>query len=92
MRAGSLPMVTCRRAKGGQRLLVQVCESIANPATRARELAALDEAMRELGLAEGTLVTPSVDEQIPVSDGNVRASPAWRFWLEIDAAGDSLAG
>jgi hypothetical protein len=65
------------------RQLVQVCESLAAPRTRQRELTSLREAMRELGLESGTIVTRNEEERIEVETGIVNVVPAWRFLLEL---------
>ncbi|MGK2907113.1 MAG: ATP-binding protein [Desulfuromonadales bacterium] len=65
------------------RLLVQVCESLADPQTRKRETAALAEAMAELKLAAGTIVTRGEEEQIQIESGTIYAVPAWRFLLNL---------
>lgn len=64
------------------RRLVQVCESLAAPQVRKREIAALAEAMAELKLATGTLVTRNEEESIRVEAGTVAVVPAWRFLLD----------
>lgn len=64
-------------------LLVQVCESMADPRTRKREIAALAEAMTELQLTQGTIVTRGEDEQILVEPGRVEVVSAWRFLLGL---------
>ncbi len=64
------------------RRLVQVCESLAIPQVRKREIAALAEAMAELKLASGTLVTRNEEESIRVEAGTVAVVPAWRFLLD----------
>ena len=61
--------------------LVQVCESMADPQTRKREIAALSEAMTELSLTEGTIVTRNDDEQLHVESGIIHVVPVWRFLL-----------
>jgi predicted AAA+ superfamily ATPase len=63
------------------RLLVQVCESMVEPQTRKREVAALSGAMVELGLNSGTIVTRNEDEEIEVEGGKIAVMPAWRFLL-----------
>ncbi len=63
------------------RMLVQVCESMADPQTRKREITALSEAMTELSLTEGTIVTRKDDEQIQVESGIINVVPVWRFLL-----------
>ena len=65
------------------RLLVQVCESLADPQTRKREVSALSEAMKELGLESGTIVTRNDDEEIAVDGGKIQVFSAWRFLLEM---------
>ena len=68
------------------RLLVQVCESMAEPQTRKRELAALAEAMAEYGLKIGTVVTRNEEEQIKVDAGKIEVVPAWRFLFNLPAS------
>jgi predicted AAA+ superfamily ATPase len=65
------------------RILVQVCESMADAKTQKRELAALCEAMNELGLKTAIIVTRNQTERITVEGCNVKVVPAWRFLLEI---------
>lgn len=65
------------------RMLVQVCESMAEPQTRKRELAALTEAMAEYGLNSGTVVTRNEDDQVKVGAGKIEVVPAWRFLLNL---------
>jgi predicted AAA+ superfamily ATPase len=65
--------------------LVQVCESLVDPKTRKREITALSEAMAELNLSEGTIVTRGEDEQIQVAPGKINVVPAWRFVLNLSA-------
>jgi predicted AAA+ superfamily ATPase len=65
------------------RMLIQVCESLAEPQTRKREVAALSEAMAELGLKSGTIVTRGEDEQIDVGGRTIEVVSVWRFLLEL---------
>lgn len=65
------------------RLLVQVCESLADPQTRKREVAALGEAMAELNLKSGIIVTRNDEERIEVPAGRIEVIPAWRFLLDL---------
>ncbi len=69
--------------RGRQRMLVQACESLAEPQTRKRETAALSEAMAELGLEAGTIVTRNEDERIDTIGGIIEVVPAWRFLLNL---------
>jgi predicted AAA+ superfamily ATPase len=64
---------------GAPRMLIQVCQSMADPQTRKREVTALAEAMAELKLAQGTIVTRNEEEQIAVDSGMIAVVAAWRF-------------
>ena len=64
--------------------LVQVCETLADPQTRKREVQALAEAMAELGLNQATIVTRHEDEDIAAGQGAILVVPAWRFLLDLD--------
>jgi len=66
---------------GRSRILVQVCETLANPQTRKREIAALGEAMTELGLSTGIIVTRGEEQRITGEWGEIEVVPAWRFLL-----------
>jgi predicted AAA+ superfamily ATPase len=70
------------------RMLVQVCESLAEPQTRKREIAALSEAMTEIGLSTGTIVTRNEDERMDVEAGGIEVIPAWRFLLGLPDSGE----
>ena len=65
------------------RMLVQVCESMADPQTRKREITALAGAMTELKLTESTIVTRREEEQIQVESGKIDVVPIWRFLLDL---------
>ena len=60
-----------------------VCESLAEPRSRKREVKALERAMAELGLRAGTIVTRYQEETIPVEAGIIDVVPAWRFLLDV---------
>jgi hypothetical protein len=68
---------------GSPRMLVQVCESLADQPTRKRETTALAEAMSELNLSQGLIVTRNEDEQIQVDSGTIDVVPVWRFLLNL---------
>ncbi|MEB3198161.1 MAG: ATP-binding protein [Candidatus Sericytochromatia bacterium] len=68
---------------GRSRLLIQVCESMADPQTRKREISALAEAMRELKHPHGIIVTRNEDEQLAVDSGQIEVLSAWRFLLNV---------
>lgn len=65
------------------RLLVQVCESMADLLTRKREVGALHEAMVECGAKSGIIVTRSEEERIVVDTGEITVMPAWKFLFDL---------
>ncbi len=73
------------------RMLIQVCETLADPQTRKRELAALSEAMDELNLANATIVTRQEEDSIDVDAGLVEVVPAWRFLLDFEAKQNQIS-
>lgn len=71
------------KLKDGSRMLIQVCESMADPQTKKREVTALAEAMAELKLSTGTIVTRGESEKISLEDRTIEVVPAWRFMLDL---------
>jgi predicted AAA+ superfamily ATPase len=69
--------------RGRPRMLVQVCETLAEPKTRKRETTALSEAMAELGLKTANLVTRNEEERIDTGGGTIEVVPMWRFLLDL---------
>ncbi len=67
-----------------EKKLVQVCETLADPKTRKRELQALFEAMPECDQQESIVVTRSESETIVGETGTVRVIPAWQFLIQTD--------
>jgi predicted AAA+ superfamily ATPase len=65
-------------------MLVQVCASLADPRVKQSEVRSLSEAMVELAVAEGIIVTWRTDETIPVGFGTIQVVPVWRFLLEME--------
>ncbi|MCK5783189.1 MAG: ATP-binding protein, partial [Desulfobacterales bacterium] len=65
------------------KMLVQVCESMAEAQTRKREVTALSEVMIELGLKFGTIVTQNEEDKIEVEAGKIEVVPVWRFLLNL---------
>ncbi len=65
-------------------MLVQVCASLADSRVKQSEVRSLSEAMVELAVAEGTIVTWRTDETIPVGFGTIQVVPVWRFLLEME--------
>ena len=72
--------------RSGHPMLVQSCESLADPQTRKREVSALNEAMGELGCKTGTVVTRGEDERIDTDSGTIKAMPVWKFLFELPEA------
>ncbi|HOO57249.1 MAG TPA: ATP-binding protein [bacterium] len=70
-----------KRGSGG--MLVQVCESLADPKTKKREVTSLSEAMAERKLKSGTLVTKNETEQIKIKGGTIDVVPIWHFLLDL---------
>ncbi len=62
--------------------LVQSSTSIADPATRTREVGALAEAMAETGVSRADIVTLHEEERIATPAGVIRVVPAWQWLLE----------
>ena len=62
---------------------IQACESLTDTQTRKREITALSEAMDELKIKSGTIVTRSGDERIKTDAGIINVIPAWRFLLDL---------
>ena len=65
-------------------LLIQVCASLADPRVKQSEVRSLSEAMVELAVAEGIIVTWRTDETIHVGFGTIQVMPVWRFLLEME--------
>ncbi len=65
------------------RILVQVSETLVNPQTRKREITALSDAMVELKIGRGTIVTRNEEEQIDIRDGRIDVLPIWRFLYNL---------
>ncbi len=74
-----------RRRGLGHGQLVQVCADTSDPATRSRELRALDEAMSERRFDKALLLTLGETDTIEVSAGTVMVRPVWRWLLEPEA-------
>jgi len=69
--------------RGSPRMLVPVCESMADQQTRKREVTALSEAMAELELTKGTIVARNEEEVIQVESGIITVLPVWKYLLSI---------
>ena len=53
----------------------------AHAETQQREVAALSEAMQEMKLKEGFIVTRSESQEIVTPAGRIMVMPAWKFLL-----------
>ena len=80
---GGLEVDFIAQMRNRSQLLVQVCESMAEPQTRKREVTALSETMVELGLKNGLIVTRNEEEEIKVNGGTIEVVPVWRFLLNL---------
>ena len=80
---GGLEVDFLAQLQDRSRMLVQVCESMADPRTKKREIAALSEAMAEYSLKSGTIVTRNEEDQIKVGAGEIKVVPAWRFLINL---------
>lgn len=69
--------------RGRTPMLVQVCKSLADPNTAKREVAALSEAMTELGATSASIVTRNESNVIELGARTVTVVPAWRFLLDL---------
>lgn len=80
-----VPDFAARRTGGSarRRFLFQACESLADPQTRKREVAALEEAMEELKLNTSTVVTRNEEDRIDLRGKSISVVPAWRFLLDL---------
>lgn len=65
------------------KLLIQVCESLTNEQTRKRELTAMLEAMQELKLTHGLIITKTEEGVENVIQGQIKIISTWRFLLEF---------
>lgn len=72
-----------RSTRRPRRALFQVCETLADPATRKREVTALGEAMAELRLETAAIVTRDEQEEIDAQGRRIAVLPAWRFLLDL---------
>jgi hypothetical protein len=66
----------------GRFRLFQVCADIGDPQTQARETAALWEAMDEMDIAEGVIVTLDEERNIEQAGKQIRFLPAYAWFLE----------
>lgn len=75
----------------GSRELVQVCADMEDPATRQRELRAVEEGMKETLCERATVVTLREESSLEIGGQPVRVVPAWRWLLEPQAQAPVLS-
>jgi predicted AAA+ superfamily ATPase len=68
------------------RMLVQVCDSMSDLKTKTREITSLTQAMAELDMSRGIIVTRHEEETIKVESGTIEVVPIWRFLLEFSTS------
>ncbi len=66
--------------------LIQVCETFVDEKTKKREIVALQEAMTELGMKVGIVVTRHEAETLSADQLKIHVIPIWRFLLELPDA------
>ncbi len=64
-------------------LLIQVCYSIGDFATKEREVKALYLAMHELGVVSGTIITFDESEIIKMDNSTITVLPYWKWVLTL---------
>jgi predicted AAA+ superfamily ATPase len=62
--------------------IVQVCVSLQDAETRKREIRAVAEAMGELKIERGRIVTLDEEEEVVVPEGRIVVLPAWKYLLQ----------
>jgi predicted AAA+ superfamily ATPase len=80
----------CGESPDGALQLVQVCASLSDPDTRARELRALEAALSEVPARSATIVTLYEEDTLQVAGATVGVVPAWR-WL-AEGPGGAMCG
>lgn len=61
------------------KLLIQVCQSLADQDTKIREVRALDEAMKELNISSSIVLTE--DENVEIENSNIKIIPIYKWLL-----------
>lgn len=70
-------------SRRGASMLIQVCETLAEPQARQREVAALIESMTDLNVKSATIVTRAQSERIKTDAGTIEVVPIWKFLLDL---------
>ena len=67
----------------GRKSLIQVTAEMDEPATRSRELKALEEAMKESGINKSIMVTLNYEEVLKTEAGRIEILPAWLWAMGL---------
>jgi len=65
------------------RLLLQVAYSINDSDTYQREIKGLSNAMKELDISEGWIITFNEEKNMAINEGTIRVIPAWQWLLDL---------
>ncbi|MCF8093090.1 MAG: DUF4143 domain-containing protein [Desulfotignum sp.] len=71
-------------------MLVQVCDTMVDERTSHRETAALSEAMAQLDMDTGYIVTHHEEKMIQDDAGEIHILPAWRFLLHVSEIANEI--
>lgn len=69
------------RDRQGRKSLIQVAAEMDRPATRSRELRALEEAMKKTGISDAAIVTLNHEKHVETEAGPIHILPAWLWNL-----------
>lgn len=72
------------RLGAGIVMAIQVTVSMANPKTKAREIAGLIEAMEVYSLTTGLIITEEAPETIDFDEKKIHIVPLWRWLLNLE--------
>lgn len=70
------------RSKNKPEMLIQVAANITAGATKAREIEALVEAMNELKMKEGCIITSDQEEKLNIENKTINILPVYKWLLE----------
>lgn len=68
--------------RGDVKRIIQVCENLADPATRDREIRSIVQAMGELGLRESTIITRNERDILKSGNTRIYILPFWQWAIE----------
>jgi len=63
--------------------LIQVAYSISDPETAKREIKGLRDAMKELNITSGWIITYNESKEIATDEGTIHVLPAWQWLLNV---------